>query len=126
MICYELTVKDVGPFAELPYIGAKFYTVPTRLGVDQLWARAGLILQDFPRLPLLVLLWVGMALVVSLAEWSGRWVVGLVAAVGGGVVGYALLVSEMSRDALPEALTSLGLAAIIYGVSRYFVARARG
>jgi len=64
--------------------------------------------------------------VVSLAEWSGRWVVGLVAAVGGGVVGYALLVSEMSRDALPEALTSLGLAAIIYGVLRYFVARARG
>ncbi len=126
MICYELTVRDVGPFAELPYLGAKLYTVPLRLGVEQLWVRAGLILQDFPRLPLFVLLWAVMALVVSLAEWWGRWVVGLVAAAGGGVVGYALLVSERSQDALPEALTSLALAAIIYGVLRYLVARARG
>ena len=126
MICYELTVRDVGPFAELPYIGARLFRVPLRLGLDQLWVRAGLILQDFPRLPFFVLLWVGMALVVSLAEWWGRWVVGIVAAVGGGVVGYALLVSERSRDALPEALTSLALAAIIYGVLRYFVTRAKG
>ncbi|MEJ7841975.1 MAG: serine/threonine-protein kinase [Rubrobacter sp.] len=126
MICYELTVKDVGPFAELPYIGARFFTVPLRLGVEDLWQSGQEILKIYPKLPLLIVLWVGMALVISLAEWSGRWVVGLVAAVGGGVVGYALLVSEMSRDALPEALTSLGLAAIIYGVLRYFVARARG
>ena len=126
MICYELTVRDVGPFAELPYVGAKFFTVPLRLGPEELWVRAGLILSDFPRLPFFILLWVGMALVVSLAEWWGRWVAGLVAAVGGGVVGYALLVSERSQDALPEALTSLALAAIIYGVLRYLVARTRG
>ncbi len=126
MICYEFTVRDVGPFAELPYLGARFYTVPTRLGAEELWVRAQLILQDFPRLPLFILLWAGMALVVSVAEWSGRWVAGLVAAVGGGVVGYALLVSERSQGALAEALTSLGLAAIIYGALRYLVARARG
>lgn len=126
MICYELTVRDTGPFAEIPYIGAKFYTVPTRFGVDQLWDQAGLILADFPRLPFLLLLWAGMAFAVSLGEWSGRWIAGLVAAVGGGVVGYALLVSERSADALPEAVTSLGLAAIIYGVLRYLVAWARG
>jgi hypothetical protein len=67
-----------------------------------------------------------MALVVSLAEWSGRWVVGLVGAVAGGVIGYALIVSQRSQEALPEALTSLALAAIIYGVIRYLVSRARG
>jgi predicted Ser/Thr protein kinase len=126
MVCYELTVRDAGPFAELPYLGARFYTVPTQLGVEELWERAGLILEAYPKLPLLVLLWAGMALVVSLAEWSGRWIFGLAAAVAGGVVGYALLVSQRSQEALPEALTSLALAAIIYGVLRYLVSRARG
>jgi eukaryotic-like serine/threonine-protein kinase len=94
--------------------------------VEDVWTRAGLILEAYPPLPLLVLLWAGMALVVSLAEWSGRWVMGLAAAVGGGVVGYALLVSQRSQGALSEALTSLALAAIIYGVLRYLVSRARG
>lgn len=130
MVCYELTVRDGafvnGPSSAIPYIGAKFYTVPTRLGVDQLWERAGLILQAYPKLPFLVLLWAGMALAVSLAEWTGRWVVGLAVAAGGGVVGYALLVSQRSQDALSEALTSLALAAILYGVLRYLVSRARG
>ena len=130
MVCYELTVKDGafanGPSSAIPYLGAKFYTVPTRLGLEELWARASLILEAYPKLPFLVLLWAGMALVVSLAEWSGRWIFGLSAAVGGGVVGYALLVSERSQGALPEALTSLALAAIIYGVLRYLVSRARG
>jgi hypothetical protein len=130
MVCYELTVKDGafadGPSSTIPYLGVKFYTVPTRLGLEDLWARAGLILEAYPKLPFLVLLWAGMALVVSLAEWSGRWIFGLAAAVGGGVIGYALLVSERSQGALPEALTSLALAAIIYGVLRYLVSRARG
>ncbi|MBA3953044.1 MAG: hypothetical protein H0X57_14345, partial [Rubrobacter sp.] len=130
MVCYELTVRDGnfadGPSSAIPYLGASFYTVPTRLGVEELWGRVGLILDAYPKLPLLILLWAGMALVVSLAEWSGRWVVGLVAAVGGGVVGYALIVSQRSQEALPEALTSLALAAIIYGVLRYLVSRARG
>jgi eukaryotic-like serine/threonine-protein kinase len=52
--------------------------------------------------------------------------VGLAAAAGGGVIGYALLVSQRSQGALSEALTSLALAAIIYGVLRYLVSRARG
>jgi hypothetical protein len=115
-----------GPSSAIPYVGTRFYTVPTRLGLEELWTRAGLILEAYPPLPLLILLWAVMALVVSLAEWSGRWVVGLVAAVGAGAVGYALLVSQRSQGALGEALTSLALAAIIYGVLRYLVARARG
>jgi hypothetical protein len=68
-----------------------------------------------------------MAGVVSLAEWAGRPFVGLAVAVGGGVIGYALLVSSKAPpDTLSGAMTSLFLAAIIYGVLRYLVSRARG
>jgi hypothetical protein len=66
-----------------------------------------------------------MALVISLAEWAGRWVIGLVLAVGGGALGYALVVSE-GPEALSEAMISLGLAAIMYAVLRYLVTRVRG
>jgi hypothetical protein len=41
------------------------------------------------------------------------------------VLGYALAVSETSR-ALSDAVISLGLAAIMYAVLRYLVARVRG
>jgi eukaryotic-like serine/threonine-protein kinase len=70
-------------------------------------------------------LWAAMALAVSLGEWTGRWLAGLALAVGGGVLGYALVVSEGSR-ALTDAVISLGLAAIMYAVLRYVVARVRG
>jgi hypothetical protein len=66
-----------------------------------------------------------MALVVSLGEWAGRWVAGLVLAVGGGALGYALVVAE-NPEALREAMTSLSLAAIMYAVLRYLGSRARG
>ena len=66
-----------------------------------------------------------MALAVSLGELAGRWLVGLGVAAGGGVLGYALLVSEGSQ-ALTDAVISLGLAAIMYAVLRYLVARVRG
>jgi hypothetical protein len=71
------------------------------------------------------LLWAAMALAVSLGELTGRWLVGLGVAAGGGVLGYALLVSERSQ-ALTDAVISLGLAAIMYAVLRYLVARVRG
>ena len=131
MVCYELTRKDGffangGPSSEIPYVGARFDTVPLSLGIERAWAWVLNVVEFYPKLPLLALLWAGMALAVSLAEWSGRWAVGLAVAVGGGAIGYALLVSQRSQDALPEALTSLALAAIIYGVLRYLVSRARG
>ncbi|MDQ2671956.1 MAG: hypothetical protein M3Y38_03930, partial [Actinomycetota bacterium] len=65
------------------------------------------------------------ALVVSLGEWVGRPFAGLGLAVGGGTLGYALAVSE-SPEALSEAMISLSLAAIMYAVLRYLVARVRG
>jgi hypothetical protein len=131
LICYDLTVPDGTfpdgqPFSALPYSGARLYTVPTTLGIDQLLQLAQSILQVYPKLPLMIVLWAAMALVVSLAEWAGRWVAGLLVAVGGGTLGYALIASAKHPEAIPEAVISLLLAAIIYAVLRYLVARARG
>ncbi len=131
LICYDLTVPDGTfpngqPFSALPYSGARLFTVPTTLGIEQLLQWAQSILQVYPKLPLMILLWAAMALVVSLAEWAGRWVAGLLLAVGGGILGYALVASTRHPEAITEAVISLGLAAIIYAVLRYLVSRARG
>jgi len=132
LICYDLTVRngffaDGGPYAELPYSGAKLDVLPITLGVGSLFDYSQGYLQYFPKLPLLVLLWAVVAGIVSLAEWAGQWMVGLAVAVVGGALGYALLISS---NAPPGTLTSdmisLGLAAIIYGVLRYLVSRVRG
>src|SRR5215207_2267183 len=112
----------VGTFAD----GLPFYALPTTLGIEELLQRGQLILLDYPKLPLMIVLWAAMALVVSIAEWTGRWVIGLLLAVGGGVLGYALVVSSEHPEALSDAMTSLGLAAIMYAVLRYLVSRARG
>jgi hypothetical protein len=130
LICYDLTLGDGTfadglPYSALPYSGARLYTVPTTLGIEELLQRGQLILLDYPKLLLMVVLWAAMAGVVSLAEWAGWWVVGLILAVGGGTLGYALVVSERP-EALSDAMISLGLAAIIYAVLRYLVARVRG
>jgi len=132
LICYDFTVRngffaDGGPYAELPYSGAKLDVLPITLGVGSLFDYSQGYLQYFPKLPLLVLLWAVLAGIVSLAEWAGQWMVGLAVAVVGGALGYALLISS---NAPPGTLTSdmisLGLAAIIYGVLRYLVSRVRG
>ena len=130
LICYDLTLRDGTfadgfPYSALPYSGARLYTVPTTLGIQEIFQRGQAILLDYPKLLLMIVLWAAMALTVSLAEWAGRPFVGLVLTVGGGVLGYALVVSERP-EALSDAMISLGLAAIIYAVLRYLVSRARG
>jgi hypothetical protein len=132
LILYDLTVRngsfaDGGPYAELPYSGAKLDVLPITQGVDRLIVYSQGYLQYFPKLPLLVLLWAAMAGVISLAEWAGRPFVGLAVAVVGGAVGYALLVSSKAPPGtLASDMISLGLAAIIYGVFRYLAMRVRG
>ena len=79
----------------------------------------------YPTLALLAALWAGMAALVSLAEWVGAWPVGLVAAAGGGALGYALAVSA-TQQAFSQAVVSLGFAAIMYGAVRYLASRASG
>jgi hypothetical protein len=132
LICYDLTLRDGpfadgSPYAELPYSGARLDTVPTTLGVADLLEWSQSILQFYPKLPLLIVVWAAMAGVVSLAEWAGRPFVGLAVAFGGGALGYALLVSPKApAGTLSGAMTSLFLAAIIYVVLRYLVSRGRG
>jgi hypothetical protein len=103
--------------------------IPASLTISELIDWIGNILQYVqqyhPTFPLLFVLWAAIALSVSLGEWTGQWLVGLVAATGGGLLGYALVVSERSQ-ALTDAVISLGLAAIMYAVLRYLVARVRG
>ncbi|MDQ3286487.1 MAG: hypothetical protein M3P92_12475, partial [Actinomycetota bacterium] len=131
VICYDLTMSNGffadGPYAELPFSGAKLDTVPTTLGVGELLGWSQAILKFYPQLPLLFLLWAAMAGAVSLAEWAGKWMVGLAVAVVVGGLGYALLVSPNAPPGmLALDMISLGLAAIIYGVLRYLASRVRG
>ena len=132
LICYDLTVRngffaDGGPYAELPFSGAKLDAVPTTLGVGQLLGWSQAILEYYPQLPLLFLLWAAMAGAVSLGEWAGKWMAGLAVAVVVGGLGYALLVSPHAPPGtLALDMISLGLAAIIYGVLRYLASRVRG
>src|SRR5215203_5750050 len=126
LLCYDLTVRN-GFFAELPFSGAKLDVLPITLGVGGLIDYSQGFLDFFPKLPLLISLWAVMAGVISLAEWAGKWVVGLAVAVVGGGLGYALIVSpDAPPGTVASDVISLGLAAIIYGVLRYLVSRVRG
>jgi predicted Ser/Thr protein kinase len=125
LICYDLALDD----ALVPYAGVQFDRIPASLGIAELVAWCGRIVeyvqQSHPTFVLMFVLWAAMALAVSLGEWTGRWPVGLVVAAGGGALGYALVVSERPA-ALSDAMISLGLAAIIYAVLRYLATRVRG
>jgi hypothetical protein len=125
LVGYDLTLDD----GRVPYSGVVFDRIPASLNIQELVEWCGLIFeyvqQEHPTFLLLFVLWAAMGLAVSLGEWTGRPFVGLALAAGGGVLGYALAVSETSR-ALSDAVISLGLAAIMYAVLRYLVARVRG
>jgi hypothetical protein len=125
LVSYDLTLDN----ALVPYTGVQFDRIPASLNISELVGWVGRILQyvaqSHPTFPFLFVLWAAMALVVSLGEWVGRPFAGLGLAVGGGTLGYALAVSENS-EALSEAMISLSLAAIMYAVLRYLVARVRG
>jgi hypothetical protein len=125
LVGYDLAAGD----ARVLYSGVRFDQIPASLSIPELVAWCGRILdyvqQEHPAFLLLFVLWAAMALAVSLGERTGRWLAGLVLAAGGGMLGYALVVSETS-NALSDAMISLGVAAIMYAVLRYLVARVRG
>src|ERR671916_1837486 len=110
----------------IPYLGLYLGNVDPRLELGELLGRGGELLSPvYPTLHALAPLWGAMALLVAVAEWAGFWALGLVLAVGGGVLGYALEISA-TQEALSQAMTSLGLAAIIYGVVKYLGSRLGG
>jgi hypothetical protein len=119
---YDLSFGD----GVIPYLGLYLGNLDPGLGPRELLGRGGELLSlAYPTLYALAALWAAMALLVAVAELAGVWVLGLVLAVGGGVLGYALEVSA-TQEALSQALTSLGLAAIIYGVVKYLGSRPGG
>lgn len=121
LVVFDLAFGD----GVIPYLGLDLGNLPITLGSVDLLRTGEVLVQNNPQLPLLAALWAVMAGVISLAEWFGQWALGLVLAAGGGALGYALEVSA-TREALSEALTSLGLAAILYGVVKYLWSRFDG
>jgi eukaryotic-like serine/threonine-protein kinase len=121
LVVYDLSFGD----GLIPYFGVRMESLPKGLGPLDLLEMEVEAFQTYPALLILAALWAAMAGVISLAEWFGVWMVGLVLAVVGGVLGYALEVS-VTQEALSQAMTSLGLAAIIYGVVKYLASRLGG
>ena len=118
LVVYELAWGD----GAIPYLGLALGNLPKTLGPVELLQRGETLVQAYPALAVLAALWAAMAGVVSAAEWFGVWALGLVLAVGGGILGYALAVS-VAPAALSQAMTSLSFAAIIYGVVKYLGSR---
>lgn len=121
LVGYDLTLGD----GIVRYLGLQIGTLPVGMGVTGVLETGQGLLTGYPQFLLQAALWAAMAGVVSAGEWIGRPFVGLVLAAGGGALGYALIVTY-SPDALAEAMTSLGLAAIIYAALRYLGSRVRG
>ena len=118
LVVYDLLWDD----GVIPYLGLAMGNLPRTLGPVELLGRGEELVQAYPALLMLAALWAAMAGVLSVAEWFGAWRLGLGFAVGGGVLGYALAVS-VTPGAFSQAMTSLGLAAIIYGAIRYLGSR---
>ncbi|TCJ15886.1 serine/threonine protein kinase [Rubrobacter taiwanensis] len=107
---------------EARYTGLEFHAGSLNVPAGQLAPQIQLILQQAPEILWQALLWAAIAGILSTAERAGRWVWGAAAAAVGGSLGYALLVAQ-TPQALATAVTSLGLAAIIYSVVRVLESR---
>ncbi len=118
LVVYELAWGD----GEIPYLGLALGNLPRALGPVELLGRGEALVQAYPSLVTMAALWAAMAGVVATAEWFGTWALGLALALVGGVLGYALAVS-VGQGALTQAMTSLGLGAIIYGGVKYLGSR---
>src|SRR5215208_6376932 len=122
LVVYDLSFGD----GVIPYLGLFLGNLSKTLGPAELLERSEvLVVQAYPALTALAVLWAAMAMLVSIGEWFGVWGLGLVLAVSGGVFGYLMLV-PITPEALYEAMTSLGVAAIIYGVVKYLGSRFGG
>lgn len=120
LIFYEVTLGSDGsiPYIGGPYLHLSAYTRPADLLG---WFER---LLGNPEIPMFVGLWAAMAAIVSLGEWLGRPFIGLAVTVAGGALVYAVAISDPALP-LNQAVTSLGFAAIIYGLFRYLSSRAR-
>jgi hypothetical protein len=122
-VMYDVTAGD----GYLPYFGTEFIVLERSLTPTGLasWVTERVLGKGYGWLFSIIPLWAAMALVVSLFEWAGRPLVGLVLGLVVGAIGYGVFISR-SGDAFIEAMISLGVAGIILFVARYLGARARG
>ncbi len=118
LVAYDLTFGD----GMIPYLGLTLGKLPVTSGPVELLGRGETLAQAYPTLVVLAALWAAIAGVVSVAEWFGVWVVGIILAVGGAGLVYVLVLS-ITPVALSQAMTSLGLTAIIYGAIKYLGSR---
>lgn len=118
LVAYDLSFEG----GMISYLGLPLGNLPRNSGPVELLQQGEALLRAYPALVLLIALWGAMAGVISVAEWFGAWVLGLVVTVGGGALGYALAIS-VTPTARWQAMTSLGLAAIIYGIIKYLGSR---
>ncbi|HLM77691.1 MAG TPA: hypothetical protein VK361_04765, partial [Rubrobacteraceae bacterium] len=123
LVAYELFFGD----GVIPYLGLFLGNLPRTLGPAELIGQSEALLAEevYPALVVLATLWAAMAGVISVAEWFGVWALGAILAVVGGTIGYALAVS-VTPDALLQAMTSLSVAAIMYGIVKYLTSRLGG
>lgn len=121
LVFYDLTLGD----GVTRYLGLQIGVLPGSMGLQTLAETGQSLLTGYPQFLFQAALWAAMAGIVSAAEWFGRPFVGLFLAAGVGALGYASIVSY-SPDALAGAMTSLGLAAIMYGALRYLGYLVRG
>ncbi|MDQ3921902.1 MAG: serine/threonine protein kinase [Actinomycetota bacterium] len=121
LVVYDLAWGD----GVVPYLGLALGNLPRTLGPMELLQRGEMLVQTYPALAVLAALWAAMAGVVSVAERFGVWALGLILAIGGGVLGYALAIS-FAPAAFSQAMTSLSFAAIIYGTIKYLESRFGG
>lgn len=118
LVVYDVVLGD----GMLPYLGVQYRTISPMIGPAELWDWSQRAIAAYQPLTVLPFVWAAMAAVVAIAERLGRWIFGLVTVVGGGTLAYAAILSDTS-EALMQAMISLGLAGIIYGVVRYLGSR---
>jgi hypothetical protein len=124
LVGYDLTLRAVDP--ELGVVPVRFTGLGFREGAmdvapSQLVPQLTYIVGEWPVLLWQAVLWAAIAGAISFAERAGRPFWGIGVAVIGGALGYTLV--AQTPEALSAAVTSLGLAAIIYVVIRVLESR---
>jgi hypothetical protein len=122
LVVYDLFFGD----GTVPYLGLVLGNFSRFADPVNLLGQVGTLVRTHHEIYLLAALWAAMAGVISATEWLKVWAVGLVVAVGAGTFGYYLLGVAAGQEPLSQAVTSLGLAAIIYGFVKYIWSRFGG
>lgn len=117
---YDLVLGN----GEAQYLGLALEPIAPGGGPLGLVQQVEAILRTYPQLLLQGVLWGVVAAAIATGESTGRWGWGVVFALVGGVLGYAAIAG--SPNALSQAMTSLGLAAIMYAVIRALESRGNG